>query len=168
MVCSGVGEGRVRTAVQSVFCTEQLCKVYFARNFTWSQRAEYPFESVEIPFNGKGSNRGRPSVSDAPLDRLRDCFHSRPQTSKRRGSFDFHLLKNDVSKSLRKRLLVKNKIFNWSRHWKQDLEVRYELCREMLARTENDKDLPAKFTSVTRRRILTSKRKLIGILSVFG
>ena len=46
--------------------------------------------------------------------------------------------------------------------------MRYELSREILAKTENDKGLPAKFTSVTKRRPLTSKRKLIGISSVFG
>jgi ubiquitin len=34
--------------------SEQLCKVHFARNFTRSQQAEYPFKSGEIPFNGKG------------------------------------------------------------------------------------------------------------------
>jgi hypothetical protein len=43
-VCSGVGERRVR-----------LCKVHIARNFTWSQQAEYPFKPGEIHFNGKGS-----------------------------------------------------------------------------------------------------------------
>jgi hypothetical protein len=35
--------------------SEQLCKVHFARNFTRSQRAEYPFRSGEIPFNQKGA-----------------------------------------------------------------------------------------------------------------
>jgi len=34
---------------------EQLCKVHFARNFTRSQQAEYPFKPGEIPFNGKGA-----------------------------------------------------------------------------------------------------------------
>jgi hypothetical protein len=35
--------------------SEQLCKVHIARNFTRSQRAEYPFKPGEIPFNGKGA-----------------------------------------------------------------------------------------------------------------
>jgi len=34
--------------------SEQLCKVHFARIFTRSQQAEYPFKPGEIPFNGKG------------------------------------------------------------------------------------------------------------------
>jgi len=35
--------------------SEQQCEVHFARNFTRSQRAKYPFRPGKIPFNRKGA-----------------------------------------------------------------------------------------------------------------
>jgi hypothetical protein len=89
--------------VQSAFCIQSHTE------------PPYLFKPGEIDFKEKrciwkGIIPGRPSVSDAPSDRVRACFQSRPQTSKLQASLDMQLVhKNSISKFLCTRLLVKSK-----------------------------------------------------------
>jgi hypothetical protein len=65
---------------------------------------------------------------------------------KRRASRELQLPQKTVSKILRKRLLMKPYKLQLAQALKpEDLAVRYEFCREILARIENDIDLPARF-----------------------
>jgi hypothetical protein len=55
----------------------------------------------------KNKRPGRPSVSDATVDRVRACFQCSPHKSTRRASRELQLPQTTVSKILRKRLLMK-------------------------------------------------------------
>jgi transposase len=93
----------------------------------------------------KGKSPGRPSVSDAAVDRVRACFQRSPQKSTRRASSELQLPQTTVSKILRTRLFMKPYKLQLVQALKpEDLAVRYEFCREILARIESD-DLPARF-----------------------
>jgi hypothetical protein len=85
-------------------------------------------------------------VSDATVDHVRASFQRSPQKSTRRASRELQLPQITVSKILRKRLLMKPYKLQLVQALKpEDLAVRYEFCREILARIENDNDLPARF-----------------------
>jgi hypothetical protein len=85
-------------------------------------------------------------VSDEAVDFVRACFQRSPQKSTRRASRESQLLQTTVSKTLRKRLLMKPyKLQLFQALKPENLAVRYEFCREILARIENDNDLPARF-----------------------
>jgi hypothetical protein len=84
-------------------------------------------------------------VSDATVDRVRACFQRSPQKSTRRASRELQLPQTTVSKILRKRLLMKPYKLQLVQALKpEDLAARYQFCREILARIENN-DLPATF-----------------------
>jgi hypothetical protein len=94
----------------------------------------------------KGKRPGPASVSDATVDRVRTCFQRSPQKSTRRTNRKLQLPQTTVSKILRKRLLMSPYKLQLVQALKpKDLAVRYEFCREILARIENDNDLPARF-----------------------
>jgi hypothetical protein len=95
----------------------------------------------------KGKSPGRSSVSDAAVDRVRACFQHSPQKSTHRASRELQLPRTTVPKILLERLLMKPYKLQLVQALKPDLALRYELCREILARIENDNDLPAKFVS---------------------
>jgi hypothetical protein len=95
----------------------------------------------------KGKSPGRPFVSDAAVDRVRACFQHSPQKSTRRASPELQLPQTTFSKILRKRVLMKPYKLKLAQALKpEDLAVRHEFCREILARIKND-DLSARFTS---------------------
>jgi hypothetical protein len=86
-------------------------------------------------------------VSDATVDRVQVFFQRSPQKSTRRASRELQLPHTTVSKILRKRSLMKPyKLQSVQALKSEDLAVRYEFCREILARNEND-DLPARLIS---------------------
>jgi hypothetical protein len=92
----------------------------------------------------KGKSPGRPSVSDAAVDRVQAYFRRSPQKSTRRASPELQLPQTTVSNILR--LLMKPYRLQLVQALKpEDLVVRYEFCREILARSENVNDLPARF-----------------------
>jgi hypothetical protein len=94
----------------------------------------------------KGKSPGRPSVSDATVERVRACFQRSPQKSTRRAILELHLPQTTVSKILRKHLLMKPYKLQLVEALKpEDLAVRYEFCREIIASIKNDIDLPTRF-----------------------
>jgi hypothetical protein len=94
----------------------------------------------------KDKSPGRPSVSDATVDRVRACFQRSPQKSTRRANRELQLPQTTVSKILRKRLLMKPYKLQLVQALKpEDLAVRYQFCRAILAMVEKDNDLPATF-----------------------
>jgi hypothetical protein len=74
------------------------------------------------------------------------CFQRSPQKPTRRAIFELQLPQTTVSKILRKHLLMKPYKLQLVHALKPEyLAVRYEFCREILARIENDIDLPTRF-----------------------
>jgi transposase len=80
----------------------------------------------------KRRNTGRPRVSDADVDRIREAFKGGPQKSTYRASRQLQLPQKTVWRVLRKRLVVKPYKLQMAQALTQnDKIVRHQLCVEM-------------------------------------
>jgi transposase len=111
---------KMATPQQRSWCVLQLAKKEYVTAVQRAFRTQFhmePLSRVSIyawykEFEQKGcicKNKcsGRPSASDATVDRIRACFQCSPQKSTRRASRELQLPQTTVSKILRKRLLMK-------------------------------------------------------------
>lgn len=148
---------------------EQLYRVLFARNFTRSQQAVYPFKPGAIPFNGKGAV-AKPLILVGLLFlmHLWIVFGIASIADHKHQSVEqvliFSYLRTTFPNSCASVHLWKAKSATGPGTGNRRFESAIRTLQRD-TRQENDKNLPAKFTLVTRRRLLTSKRKLIGLLS---
>jgi hypothetical protein len=112
--------------------------------FARSQRAKYPFKPDEISFNGKDAFAKALILVGLPLlMHFWTVFGIASIADHKHQSVEqvliFSYLRTTFPNSCVSVYFVKSKIFNWSRHWKQKIWKCDELCREILARTENDR-----------------------------